>query len=157
MAQHIVYCVKLQKEAPGIDEDDIQGQVALEMIESIGGPEFRQRIYENVSMEAWELWKGFLTMIMNEYRLNTMDPEVDPFILQQMEDFSLVKARPATGLCAAPGQRLIRGTWGDRKDPCHACCAHFDVRDGAPAFWARLTGGLAAAGRCHCGVSGSVA
>ena len=26
-------------------------------------------------------------MIMNEYRLNTMDPEVDPFILQQMEDF----------------------------------------------------------------------
>jgi Fe-S cluster biosynthesis and repair protein YggX len=57
------------------------------MIESIGGPELRQRIYENVSMEAWELWKGFLTMIMNEYRLNTMDPEVDPFILQQMEDF----------------------------------------------------------------------
>ena len=87
MAQHIVYCVKLQKEAPGIDEDDIQGEVALEMVESIGGPEFRQRIYENVSMEAWELWKGFLTMIMNEYRLNTMDPEVDPFILQQMDDF----------------------------------------------------------------------
>jgi Fe-S cluster biosynthesis and repair protein YggX len=26
-------------------------------------------------------------MLMNEYRLNTMDPEVDPFILQQMEDF----------------------------------------------------------------------
>ena len=87
MAQHMVYCVKLQKEAPGIDEDDIQGEVALEMVESIGGPEFRQRIYENVSMEAWELWKGFLTMIMNEYRLNTMDPEVDPFILQQMDDF----------------------------------------------------------------------
>ena len=78
---------KTPEEAPGIDEDDIQGEVALEMVESIGGPELRQRIYENVSMEAWELWKGFLTMIMNEYRLNTMDPEVDPFILQQMEDF----------------------------------------------------------------------
>lgn len=87
MAQHIVYCVKLQKEAPGIDEDDIQGLVALEMVESIGGSELRQRIYENVSMEGWELWKGFLTMLMNEYRLNTMDPEVDPFILQQMDDF----------------------------------------------------------------------
>src|SRR5574341_1365115 len=87
MAQHMVYCVKLQREAPGIDEDDIQGLVALEMVESIGGPELRQRVYENVSMEAWELWKGFLTMLMNEYRLNTMDPEVDPFILQQMEDF----------------------------------------------------------------------
>ena len=58
MAQHMVYCVKLQKEAPGIDEDDIQGEVALEMVESIGGPELRQRIYENVSMEAWELWKA---------------------------------------------------------------------------------------------------
>ena len=47
-------------------------------------------------------------MIMNEYRLNTMDPEVDPFILQQMEDFFFGEgAAPATGY-AAPGQRLIR-------------------------------------------------
>ncbi|MBM3226932.1 MAG: oxidative damage protection protein, partial [Candidatus Tectomicrobia bacterium] len=60
---------------------------ALEMIDSLGGNEFRQRIYDNVSMEAWELWKGFLTMLMNEYRLNMMDPQVDPFILQQMEQF----------------------------------------------------------------------
>ena len=59
---------------------------SLEMIESIGGPSCA-----NVSMKMfpWKPgnWKGFLTMIMNEYRLNTMDPEVDPFILQQMEDF----------------------------------------------------------------------
>ena len=45
MAQHMVFCVKLQKEAPGIDEDDLHGEVALEMVESIGGPEFRQRIH----------------------------------------------------------------------------------------------------------------
>ena len=87
MAQYMVYCVKLQKEAPGIDEDDIQGEVALEMVESIGGPEFRQRIYENVSMEAWELWKGFLTMIMNEYRLNLGTSEAQEFLLKQMEQF----------------------------------------------------------------------
>ena len=87
MAQHNVYCVKMQKEALGIDEDDLQGQVALEMIESVGGPELRQRVQENISMEAWELWKGFLTMLLNEYRLNTMDPQVDDFIRQQMEDF----------------------------------------------------------------------
>ena len=87
MAQHMVYCVKLQKEAPGIDEDDIQGEVALEMVESIGGPELRQRIYENVSMEAWELWKGFLTMIMNEYRLNLGTTEAQEFLLKQMEEY----------------------------------------------------------------------
>lgn len=87
MTQRVVYCAKLQKEAPGIDEDDLQGSVALEMIESMGGSELRQRIYENISMEAWELWKGFLTMILNEYRLNVMDPQADEFIRQQMEEF----------------------------------------------------------------------
>ena len=87
MTQRVVYCAKLQKEAPGIDEDDLQGSIALEMIESLGGSELRQRIYENVSMEAWELWKGFLTMILNEYRLNVMDPQADEFIRQQMEEF----------------------------------------------------------------------
>jgi Fe-S cluster biosynthesis and repair protein YggX len=87
MAQHMVYCVKLQKEAPGIDADDLQGSIALEMIESVGGPELRQRIHENVSMEAWEMWKGFLTMLLNEYRLNLMDSRTDELIRQQMDDF----------------------------------------------------------------------
>lgn len=87
MTQRVVYCAKLQKEAPGIDEGDLQGSIALEMIESMGGSELRQRIYENISMEAWELWKGFLTMILNEYRLNVMDPQADEFIRQQMEEF----------------------------------------------------------------------
>ena len=87
MAQHMVHCVKLQHEAPGIDPDDLQGGIALEMIESVGGPELRQRIYENVSMEAWEMWKGFLTMLLNEYRLNLMDSRTDELIRQQMEDF----------------------------------------------------------------------
>jgi Fe-S cluster biosynthesis and repair protein YggX len=87
MAQRMVYCVKTQREAPGIDPEDIQGEVALEMIESVGGAELRERVYEHVSMEAWELWKGFLTMLLNEYRLNLMDPETDAFIRQQMEEF----------------------------------------------------------------------
>ena len=87
MAVRMVHCVKLQKDAPGIDEEDVQGQVALEMIESVSGKELRQRVYENVSWEAWELWKGHLTMLMNEYRLDMMDPQVDDFIRQRMEEF----------------------------------------------------------------------
>lgn len=87
MALRTVYCAKLHKNAPGIDAEDVQGQVALEMIESVGGPALRQRIYENVSWEAWELWKGHLTMLMNEHRLDMMDPQVDAFIRQRMEEF----------------------------------------------------------------------
>jgi Fe-S cluster biosynthesis and repair protein YggX len=87
MAPRMIYCAKLHKDTPGIDAEDVQGQVALEMIESVGGKELRQRIYENVSWEAWELWKGHLTMLMNEYRLNMMDPQVDDFIRQRMEEF----------------------------------------------------------------------
>lgn len=87
MTQRFIYCSKLQKEAPGIDEDDLQGSIALEMIESLGGTDLRQRIHEHISVEAWELWKGFLTMILNEYRLNVMDPQADEFIRQQMEEF----------------------------------------------------------------------
>ena len=29
MAERIVYCVKLQKDAPGLDEQDLQVQIAL--------------------------------------------------------------------------------------------------------------------------------
>lgn len=87
MAVRLVRCVKLHKEAPGLDEADVQGQVALDMVESVGGTALRQRVYEQVSAEAWELWKRHLTMLMNEYRLNMMDPQVDDFIRQQMEAF----------------------------------------------------------------------
>jgi Fe-S cluster biosynthesis and repair protein YggX len=87
MAPHSVQCVKLHKEAPGIDADDLQGEIALEMVESVGGKALRQRVYDNVSREAWELWKARLTMLLNEYRLNMMDPQTDTFIRQQMEDF----------------------------------------------------------------------
>lgn len=87
MASHMVYCVKLQQEAPGLDSDDLQGQVALDMVESIGGKALRQRIYDNVSQAAWELWKERLTILMNEHRLNMMDPSSDAFIRQQMADF----------------------------------------------------------------------
>ncbi len=87
MAERIVYCVKLQKQAPGIDTEDMQGQVALDMIQSVAGAELRQRIYENVSWEAWQLWLGRLTIILNESRLNTLDPRADEVIRLHMEAF----------------------------------------------------------------------
>jgi Fe-S cluster biosynthesis and repair protein YggX len=87
MAARMVRCAKLQKEAPGIDPDNLQGQLALDMVQSVGGEALRQRIYESVSWEAWQLWQDRLTMIMNEYRLNMADPQADEVIRQQMEEF----------------------------------------------------------------------
>ena len=87
MAERMVNCVKLQREAPGIDAESVQGQIALDMVQSVGGEDLRQRIHDNVSWEGWQLWLERLTMIMNETRLNIADPEADAILREQMEAF----------------------------------------------------------------------
>ena len=74
-AGRTVFCVKLQKEAPGLDEVPFDGH-------PLG-----QRIYENVSKEAWKGWVEHMKMIMNEYRLNLGQPEAQEFLLKQMEEY----------------------------------------------------------------------
>jgi Fe-S cluster biosynthesis and repair protein YggX len=73
--QRTVFCVKFQKEMPGLDEVPFEGH-------PLG-----QRIYENVSKEAWKLWVDRMKMIMNEYRLNLGTPEAQEFLLKQMEEY----------------------------------------------------------------------
>jgi Fe-S cluster biosynthesis and repair protein YggX len=70
-----VFCVKFQREMPGLDEVPFDGH-------PLG-----QRIYENVSKEAWKLWLEQMKMIMNEYRLNLGTTEAQEFLLKQMEDY----------------------------------------------------------------------
>ena len=70
-----VFCVKFQREMPGLDEVPFDGH-------PLG-----QRIYENVSKEAWKLWLEQMKMIMNEYRLNLGTQEAQEFLLKQMEDY----------------------------------------------------------------------
>jgi Fe-S cluster biosynthesis and repair protein YggX len=70
-----VFCVKFQREMPGLDEVPFEG-------DPLG-----QRIYENVSKEAWKMWLERMKMIMNEYRLNLGTAEAQDFLLKQMEDY----------------------------------------------------------------------
>jgi Fe-S cluster biosynthesis and repair protein YggX len=70
-----VFCVKLQKELPGLDEAPFDGH-------PLG-----QRIYEHVSKDAWKQWVEHMKMIMNEYRLNLGNPEAQEFLLKQMEEY----------------------------------------------------------------------
>lgn len=70
-----VFCVKFQKEMVGLDEVPFDNH-------PLG-----QRIYDNVSKEAWRLWLEQMKMIMNEYRLNLGTPEAQEFLLKQMEEY----------------------------------------------------------------------
>lgn len=71
----MVHCVKLGKELEGLSEVPFDTH-------PLG-----QRIYENVSQEAWRQWVEHMKMIMNEYRLNLGTREAQEFLLAQMERF----------------------------------------------------------------------
>jgi len=74
MAQRTVFCVKLQRELPGLDEPPFD-------------TEFGKKIYENVSQEAWNGWTEFCKMLLNEYRLNPARREDQEAIVKQMEQY----------------------------------------------------------------------
>jgi len=69
-----VHCVKLNAEAEGLDRAPYPGELG-------------QRIFENVSKEGWQLWMKQQTMLINEYRVNPLDPQSRKFIEEQMEKF----------------------------------------------------------------------
>ncbi len=71
---HMIQCVKLEKEAEGLDYVTYPGELG-------------QRIYENVSKEAWQLWLGHQTMLINENRLSPIEPRARQFLEQEMEKF----------------------------------------------------------------------
>jgi Fe-S cluster biosynthesis and repair protein YggX len=74
-AKRMVFCVKFQKELEGLDEVPFDGH-------PLG-----QRIYDNVSKQAWKMWVERMKMLMNEYRLNLGTAEAQEFLLTQMEQY----------------------------------------------------------------------
>ena len=69
-----VQCVILKREAEGLDYAPYPGELG-------------QRIYENVSKEAWQQWLGHQTVLINEYRLTPIEPEARQFLATEMEKF----------------------------------------------------------------------
>jgi len=61
-----------------------------------------------VSKDAWKLWLEHSKMIMNEYRLNPLDPNSQKIMGEQMEQFSLAKAPKFAGrICRAKSKGLV--------------------------------------------------
>jgi Fe-S cluster biosynthesis and repair protein YggX len=70
----VVYCAKFKRNLPGLDEPPWPGELG-------------QRIYENVSEDAWKLWERQMTMILNEYRLLPFQKEAQELMARYMEEF----------------------------------------------------------------------
>ena len=49
--------------------------------------ELGQRIYENISLDAWRIWEERMKMILNEYRLMPWQKEAQELVAKHMEDF----------------------------------------------------------------------
>jgi len=70
----LVQCVKLGKEAEGLDMAPYPGELG-------------QRIFDNISKEAWQAWMGQQTILINENRLSVIDPEHRALIEAEMKKF----------------------------------------------------------------------
>ena len=70
----MIYCQKLKKEALPLEKAPFPGPLG-------------ERILLNISQEAWNGWITHQTMLINEYRLNLMEPKARAFLKEEMEKF----------------------------------------------------------------------
>jgi Fe-S cluster biosynthesis and repair protein YggX len=69
-----VHCIKLNKEAEGLDFAPVPGELG-------------KKIWQSVSKEAWATWLKQQTMLINENRLNMADTRARQYLLKQTENY----------------------------------------------------------------------
>ncbi len=69
-----VYCEHLKKDADGLDFQLYPGDIG-------------KRIFDNISKEAFAIWQKKQTMLINEKKLNMMQPDDRKFLEEQMIGF----------------------------------------------------------------------
>jgi Fe-S cluster biosynthesis and repair protein YggX len=67
----MVQCIKLKKEAEGLDTLPYPGEMG-------------KKIYLSVSKEAWKAWLEQQKMLVNENRLNLADQRARKYLEEQM-------------------------------------------------------------------------
>lgn len=70
----MVTCVLLKREAEGLERPTYPGELG-------------QKIFDNVSKEAWGNWVKQQTILLNEYRLSPINPKDRKFLEEEMEKF----------------------------------------------------------------------
>lgn len=72
MTQRTVMCAKFKKEMPGLEKPPFGGEIG-------------QKIFDQVSAEAWNSWRNDMQIkVLNEYRLNMGDPKDYQVMVNQM-------------------------------------------------------------------------
>jgi Fe-S cluster biosynthesis and repair protein YggX len=70
----MIRCIKLGAEAEALDRPPYPGPLG-------------QRIFENVSKQAWKEWVEHQTRLINEYKLALADPAARKFLAEEMEKY----------------------------------------------------------------------
>lgn len=70
----LVYCCKLKQESEGLKKAPFPGALG-------------EKILNNVSKQAWDMWLSHQTMLINEYRLNLMEAKSREFLKEEMEKY----------------------------------------------------------------------
>ena len=88
----MVKCIKLGREAEGLDFPPVPGELG-------------KRLWESVSKEAWQQWQKHQTMLVNENRLNLADVRARKYLLSQMESYFFGEGVDQPAGYVPPGSR----------------------------------------------------
>jgi len=69
-----VFCQKLNEQAEALDQPPYPGDLG-------------QRVFQNISKQAWGAWLNHQTMLINEYRLSVIEPSAREFLENEMVKF----------------------------------------------------------------------
>lgn len=72
--ERMVNCIKLKQNLPGMSQPPFPGPLG-------------ERIFQEVSQQAWKQWVNHQTMLINEYRLSTVDPKARAFLREELEKY----------------------------------------------------------------------
>ena len=70
----IVFCAKLKQELEGMSAQPFPGPLG-------------QRLFNEVSKQAWSMWLSHQTMLINEYRLSLIDPKSREFLQDELKKY----------------------------------------------------------------------
>ena len=69
-----IFCIKLQKEGDSLTRIPFPGDLG-------------EKIYQNVSKEAWQMWLQHQTRLINEKQLSLLNDEDKDYLKQQVEKY----------------------------------------------------------------------
>lgn len=69
-----VNCIKLGREAEGLDKAPFKGELG-------------QRVFDNISKDAWRMWLEHSKMLINEYRLDLTSEQGQRIWMTELEKY----------------------------------------------------------------------